>query len=328
MKAILVRQPGGVENLEIGEFPDPQPGPEEVLIRVKATALNRADILQRQGKYPPPPGCSPLLGLEAAGVVEKAGEKARPHWKPGDRVMTLLPSGGYAQYVVTHWQMALPIPDNLSFAEAAAIPEVFLTAFQVLRWIARMQEGEWVLIHGGAGGVGTAAIQLVRVWKGHAVVTVGTEEKARFCQQLGAERAILYRKEDFVSAVLQYTQEKGAHIIIDHIGAPYWEKNLQALALDGRIVLISTLGGSRVTNCDLRLLFRKRATVHATTLRARSLEYKIRLTQDFRQQVLPLFHQKILKPIIDRVYPWEEVAQAHQRMEANQNIGKIVLTVS
>ncbi len=327
MKVIRVKSPGGAEQLELGEFPTPEPGKAEIRVAVKATALNRADILQREGKYPPPPGASPLLGLEMAGIVERTGPDCHC-WHPGDRVFALLPGGGYAEYVTVHEALALPIPDSLSFEEAAAIPEAFLTAYQVLHWIARLQQGEYVLIHAGASGVGTAAIQLVKQAGAYPLVTAGSEDKIRFCRQLGAIGGINYKKAPFADGVMAYTHGHGADVIIDPVGSPYWHPNLTCLAMDGRIVMIATMGGTKVTEMNLRDLFKKRVQITATTLRSRSLDYKIRLTQEFRKQLLPLFSQGVLKPIIDRVFPWEHVQEAHRYMEANRNIGKIVLRVS
>lgn len=326
MRAIVIEKPGEPENMTLGSYRKPRPRKEELLIRVAATALNRADLLQRTGKYPPPPGASPLLGLEVAGTVEAMG-KGVEGWKKGDRVFGLLAGGGYAQFAVLHQEMAMRIPGNLSFEEAAAIPEAFLTAYQALFWLGGLEEHETVLIHAGASGVGTSALQLVVASQARALVTAsGSKHEA--CLSLGASVAINYHEEDFVSAVHGATDGRGADLILDFIGAPYLARNLTALAPDGRIVLLATMGGSEVERFDLRLLFKKRAQVTATTLRHRSLEYKINLTQDFAGFMLPLFEDARLKPIIDTVYHWKNVADAHRRMEANRNVGKIVLKVA
>lgn len=323
MKAVLVNKPGGPEQLTIGETETPVPGDEELLVRVHATALNRPDILQREGKYPPPPGASPILGLEIAGTVAETG-RGTSGWNVGDRVFGLLPGGGYAEYAVIHHKMAMPIPSGMSYEEAAAIPEVFLTAYQALYWLAEMEPGNHVLIHAGASGVGTAAIQVAASAGAHSYVTA-SGGKLPYCLELGAEAAIDYRTEDFVERIKQVTQGHGADVIIDFIGAPYFAKNLDVLALDGRIVMLATLGGVRVENVDLRVFFRKRASLIVSRLRPRSLDYQISLTQDFSTYALPLFIDGTLKPVIDSIYPWEEVADAHRRMEANKNVGKIVL---
>ncbi len=327
MLAVLIDRYGGPEVLRLGEYPTPEPAEGELLVRVRATALNRADILQREGKYPPPPGASPIPGLEMAGQVEKLGPGCR-RFQPGDRVFALLPGGGYAQYVVVPEAMAMPIPRRLSFEQAAAIPEAFFTAYQALVWIARLQAGEWTLIHAGASGVGTAAIQLARrLCLARPIITAGSKEKIQACLNLGAELGLNYREGPFQQAVLQATGGAGVQVIVDFIGAPYWEQNLNVLAMDGRMVLLAMMGGSVVKQCDLRRLFKKRAQLTASTLRSRSLSYKIHLTQDVEQTLLPRFANGTLQPVIDRVFNWQQVQEAHRYMESNRNIGKIVLTI-
>ena len=326
MRAVLVRSPGGPEQLYVGTYPKPAPGPNEVLVRVAATALNRADLLQREGKYPPPEGASPLLGMEMSGVVEGAGRGAS-RWKAGDRVCGLLPGGGYAAYVTIHEDLAMPVPPGLDLEAAAAVPEVFLTAFQALHWIARMVPGSHVLVHAGASGVGTAAIQLVRVGGGHAYVTASAGKHA-LCLDLGAEAAIDYRSEDFAARVREATGGHGADVVVDFIGAPYLEQNVEALATDGRIVVLATMGGTTVERFNLRPLFRKRGTLATSTLRNRSLEYKIRLSQAFAEYAFPRFADGSLQPVVDRVFDLEDVAAAHAYMGENRNAGKIVLRVA
>ncbi len=326
MRAVLVRAPEERDQLYIGEVSRPVPSEEEVLVRVRATALNRADILQRKGKYPPPPGASPILGLEMAGEVVEVGTRVQ-RWKPGDRVFGLLAGGGYAQYTVIHEQMAMPIPENLSFEEAAAIPEAFLTAYQALYWLGDFAPEKRVLIHAGASGVGTAAIQLVREGKGEALITAGSERKIAFCLELGAHYGFNYREGPFAPYILRVTDEQGVDLILDFIGAPYWEANIQVLAPDGTLVMLSTLGGSVVNQVDLRQLFRKWGHVVASTLRNRPLPYKIRLTREFENHILPLFAEGRLRPVIYRILPWTKVAEAHRIMEMRENIGKIVLRI-
>ena len=257
MQAVLVDAPGGPEHLRLGEHPRPIPAAGELLVRVRATALNRADLMQREGKYPPPEGATPILGLEMAGTVEAVGADV-PAWKEGDRVCALLDGGGYAECVAIPHPMAMPVPDGLSLEEAAAIPEVFLTAFQALHWIGQMEAGDNALIHAGASGVGTAAIQLVRAAGGRPMVTASGGKLHR-CRALGADVAIDYRQEDFAERVLEATGGHGADVILDFIGAPYFEQNIKTLALDGRLVLLAMLGGSRLDGLDLRKLFKKRA---------------------------------------------------------------------
>ncbi len=327
MKAILVKKPGGAEQLMMGEYPLPRATEDELLVRIKTTALNRADILQRQGKYPPPPGASPLLGLEMAGVVEKVGAQCSG-WKVGDRVCALLPGGGYAQYCAVPAKMAIPIPENLSYEEAAAIPEVFLTAYQTLYWLGDVKQGQQVLIHAGASGVGTAAIQLVKYAGAIPIVTAGSAKKLDFCLQLGAKVAINYKDGEFATHVNKATEKKGVQLILDCVGAAFWEQNIACLAFDGKMILIAAMGGSVVEKVSLRKILLKRLQIIGSTLRARSLEYKIRLTQAFVQEILPGFEDGSLRPVIDSVFNWREVAKAHQHMEANLNMGKIILKIT
>lgn len=325
MRAVCVRAPGAADQLYLGEAERPAAGPGEVLVRVRATALNRADVLQRRGHYPPPEGASAILGLEMAGEVVALGKGVTRH-QEGDAVCALLPGGGYAQYAAVPEVLAMPVPRGLSFEEAAALPEVFLTAFQALHWIARLEAGERVLIHAGASGVGTAALQLARLAGATAYATASAGKHAR-CLALGATRAIDYRTEDFAAVIADVTDGRGVDVIVDFIGAPYFHQNLDALAVDGRVVLLAQMGGAKVEQVDLRPFFRKRAQLTASTLRNRSEAYKARLTRDFEAYALPHFAEGRLKPVIDRVMDWGDVAEAHRVMEANANAGKIVLRV-
>ncbi len=326
MKAILVKAPGGAEQLYLGDYPTPEPGEDELLVRVAATALNRADLMQREGRYPPPEGASEVLGLELAGTVEAMGA-ACEGWDVGDRVFGLLPGGGYAEYAVLHYQMAMPVPPEMSFEAAAAIPEVFLTAFQALYWMGGLEE-EWrVLVHAGASGVGTAAIQLAKRAGAHVYATASAPKHQR-CLELGADLVINYKEEDFAHRIQEVTSGYGVDIILDFIGASYFKQNISVLALDGRLIILSMLGGRIVEDVDLASLFRKRAQVIATTLRSRSLAYKIALTQAFSKKWLSFFENEHLLPVIDSVYDWTDVQDAHRHMEANKNIGKIILRMS
>ena len=304
------------------DVPRPEPGPEEVLVRVHATALNRADLFQREGKYPPPKGESPYMGLEMAGVVERGGRSL----SAGDRVFGLLPGGGYAQHVTLPETMVMPIPPAMSFEEAAAIPEVFLTAHQALHWLGRLSSDETVLIHAGASGVGTAAIQLAKM-TGARVLVTASEGKHDVCLNLGADIAIDYRLEDFADRVHDETDGLGVNVIVDFIGGPYLNQNVRSIAIDGRIVVLATMGGGRVDEFDLRGLFRRRGSIITSLLRNRSLDYKERLTADFVSKMLPSFTDGTLRPVIDRVMDWTDVQNAHRIMGANQNAGKIVLRV-
>ena len=322
MRAVLCDTAG---NLVLQQVRVPEPTAHQIRVRVKATALNRADLLQRKGKHPPPPGASPVLGLEMAGVVESVGQ-AVTRWRPADAVMGLLPGGGYAEYAVLHEDMAMALPSNLGFAEGAAIPEVFLTAYQVLFLLGELCSGQTVLFHAGASGVGTAAIQLAKQAGAKTYVTA-SGGKHGACLDLGAELAVDYRSQDFAEEVLRATDNRGVDLIVDCIGAPYFEQNLRSLALDGRFVLLSTLAGADLAGLNLRTLFRKRAHLVATTLRNRTLEYKIALTQRFAERSLALFQSGHLRPVIDSRYALEDVEAAHEHMRQCRNVGKIVLVI-
>lgn len=326
MRAIQIHQFGSIEQLYLGDFPTPEPGIHEIRVKVKATALNRADLLQREGKYPPPSGESPIIGLEIAGEVEKLGTGVQK-WKIGDRVCSLLAGGGYAEYVVLHEDMAMAIPENLDFLAAAAIPEAFLTAFQALVWIANLKAGEKVLIHAGASGVGTAALQLVRLLGATAYVTASADKHA-LCTALGAVHCIDYKTEDFANAIKEYTEGRGVDVVLDFLGASYLERNLQSLALDGRMVMLATMGGAQAPNINLGQVLMKRLRIQGSTLRARSLAYKTDLTRAFMDLTWSHFASGQLFPVVDKVLDWEDVAQAHLYMEEYKNQGKIVLSVS
>lgn len=323
MKAVLVSTEGDPEHLTIGEHPTPEPGADELLVKVHAAALNRADTLQRRGHYPPPEGASEILGLDIAGTVEALGPGC-VNWNEGDRVFGLVPGGGYAEYAVIHKEMAMVVPPGLSLTEAAAIPEVFLTAYQALHWLGQLQAGHHVLIHAGASGVGTAAIQLVRDAEAHPYVTASAP-KHDVCRALGAEATIDYHTESFANRVEEITDGGGVDIILDFIGAPYFHDNVVSLATDGRIVQLATLGGSTVEAVNLRALMAKRVQLLTSTLRSRSRDYKVRLTQEFAADVLPRFIDGALRPVIDSTFDWTEAAAAHRRMENNENAGKIIL---
>jgi putative PIG3 family NAD(P)H quinone oxidoreductase len=323
MKAILFDQPGGPEVLRLGNAPDPRPAEGELLVRVRATAANRADTLQRRGNYPPPEGASPILGLELAGeVVEGAGD-----WQPGDRVMAVVTGGGYAELAVVPAGMAMHIPERLSFEQAAAIPEAFLTAFLNMFTLGRLQGGESVLIHAGASGVGTAAIQLARAAGARVLTTAGSDEKLMRCRELGAQVTINYKRESFSERVAEATGGRGVDLILDFVGAPYWADNLASLATEGRLALIGFLGGSR-SDLDLGPLMGKRLQVFSTTLRRTPLTQKTALTKAFAAFALSRFEAGELQPVIDTTLPLEQAADAHRQMESNSTTGKIVLRIS
>ncbi|HET7578152.1 MAG TPA: NAD(P)H-quinone oxidoreductase [Bacillales bacterium] len=324
MQAVLVEEES--RRLYIGEHEKPAHGDQELLVKVKATALNRADLLQRQGGYPPPEGASPILGLEMAGIVEEVGSDV-DGWMPGDRVFGLLPGGGYAEYAAIPAGMAMRVPENLSLEEAAAIPEVFLTAYMNLFWLGGMKAGHTVLIHAGASGVGTAATQLVYEAGGTSITTAGTDEKRAFSRELGASTSIDYKAGPFEPRVREKTDGRGVDIILDFIGAPYWEQNLKSLAVDGRLVIIGTMGGTKIDGLNLGQLLRRRLQVIGTALRSQPGEKKIELTREFAEFALPRFEDGCLKPIVDSVWNWQDANDAQQHMMDNKNTGKIVLRI-
>jgi putative PIG3 family NAD(P)H quinone oxidoreductase len=323
MRAILFEKPGSPDQLFIGSAPAPKASPDELLILVRATALNRADLLQRRGLYPPPPGASPILGLEVAGeVIDDSGT-----WQRGDRVMAVVTGGGYAERCVVPAGMAMPVPQHLTWEQAAAVPEAFLTAFLNLFVLGRLQPGERALIHAGASGVGSAAIQLAKAHGAHVFTTVGTSEKADFCEALGAGRAIVYRQQNWREQIERLTGGEGVHLILDCIGAAYFNDNLASLTEYGRLMLIGTLGGS-VASLDLAPILPKSLTIAGTTLRRTPLERKTALVRQFIEHALPLFETGALRPVIDRVFDLAQAADAHRYMETNANMGKIILRVS
>lgn len=326
MQAIQVKQQGSGSTLEIGEVTIPTPKSTEILVKTKATALNRADLLQRRGNYPPPEGASEILGLEMAGVVEETGSDVNK-WHPGDRVFGLLAGGGYAEYCTIQEDIAMRIPDNLSFEKAAAIPETFLTAFQTLDWLGKLQKKETVLIHAGGSGVGTSAIQLARqLYDARIITTAGKQQKLDRAKKLGANFAYNYKEQNYAEEIIRDIGEDSVDLIVDFIGKPYWHKNMKVLATDGRVVYLSFLGGHKVEELSLVPILRKRLSIMGSTLRNRSLDYKIGLTNGFTEQVLSLFKDETLRPVIDSTYDWREIEAAHQRMQNNKNTGKIVLT--
>ncbi len=317
---------GGVDVLHIGDHPDPIPKDDELLVHVRATALNRADLLQRRGKYPPPEGASGILGLEMAGEIGEVGSAVEGA-KPGDRVFALLPGGGYAQKAVVPSGMAMRIPEGLSYEEAAAIPEAFLTAHHNLFSLGDLQPGMTVLVHAGASGVGTAAIQLIREAGAACLVTAGSPEKIARCRELGAQAAWNYHQGSFAPWVAEKTGERGVDVVLDCIGAPYIGPNLASLATDGRLIVLGVLGGAVAERVNLLDLLFRRLRILGTSLRSLDAARKVELTRRFAGFALPRFADGRLRPVIDSVYDWTDVASAHLRMESNVNVGKIVLRV-
>lgn len=325
MKAIIVKTDQEDRVLSWEEAPDPTYGPEEVLVDIHAAALNRADLMQRAGNYPPPPGAPDILGLEMAGQIAAVGDKVSG-WQAEDRVCALLPGGGYAERVAVPARMLMPLPDEWSFEQGAAVPEVFLTAFVNLFMEAGLQSGETVLIHGGASGVGTAAIQLAREAGCRVFITAGTDEKTARCETLGAELAINYKAEDFAERIEAYTDGAGVDVILDMVGAAYLERNLRLLRLRGRLVFISLLSGA-TTEINLGALMGRRLRLIGSVLRSRSLAEKVEIKEGFMARFWPQLVDGVIHPIIDSVYPVAEADEAHQYMAENRNIGKIILKV-
>jgi len=328
MKAVLLREFGGPENMYIGETEKPtlHDHPDYILVKIKAAGLNRSDCSQRMGHYPPPPGSSTILGLEMAGIVEEVGSNVKK-WKQGDRVLSLLSGGGYAEYCIVHSEMAIEIPEDMSFEEAAGIPEAFLTAFQALFEIGKVEDNETIIIHAAASGVGISAIQLAVVCKTNVnvIVTARSEEKIKFCKELGAREGINIQNEPWLDKMNQLTSNKGVDFVLDFIGKDYFSQNLQILKMDGRLVILSFLSGPVVSEVDLSPILRKRLNIIGSTLRNRSLQYKINLTHQFYQFAWDAIRSKRISPIIDKVYHWEQISEAHQHMEENKNIGKIII---
>lgn len=326
MKHVTLTGAGGPEVMAIARSPRPEPGPGEVLIEVHAAGVNRPDVLQRQGGYPPPPGASPILGLEVAGRVAAVGEGVVP-WQPGDEVCALLAGGGYAEYAVAPAVQCLPVPQGLSMVEAAALPETFFTVWANVFQRGRLRAGESVLIHGGTSGIGTTAIQLAKAFGARAFATAGSDAKCEACLKLGAEAAVNYRDADFVAESKRLTEGRGVDLILDMVGGPYVPRNLKALALEGRLVQIAFLQGSQV-EVDLMPVMLKRLTVTGSTLRSRSAEEKGAIARELRDHVWPLLEAGTVRPVIHQTFPLEAAADAHRLMESSTHVGKLVLTLS
>ena len=325
MKAIIRTGDGGAEVLQLSEVPTPIPTATQLLVDVHATALNRADLIQRRGGYPPPAGDSEILGLEIAGTVAAVG-RAVEGVSEGDRVFGLVGGGGYAAQAVIDYRMAMPIPDSWSFEAAAAVPEVFFTANENIFTLGELTADETILIHAGGSGVGTAGIQISRHAGANVFVTAGTSEKIHKCKTLGAIEGINYKTTDFVAEIEHLTGGEGVDVVLDFIGAPYLERNLSILKTKGRLLQVGLIGGA-TTEIDLGTLMRKRLKIIGSVMRPQSIDEKIAITQRFVDRWLPELKRGVLKPVIDSVFPLAEVRQAHTYMEANRNFGKIILKV-
>lgn len=324
MKFIALTDAGGVENLQLQTMAIPEPAAGEVLIRVYAAGINRPDIMQRQGLYPSPADASPILGLEVAGEIIACGAGASD-WRVGDKVCALVNGGGYAEYALAPASQCLPVPLSFSYVQAAALPETFFTVWHNLFQRAQLKAGETVLIHGGSSGIGTVAIQLARAFDAKVFATAGSVDKCQAIESLGGT-AIHYREQDFVAVTKEQTQGQGVNVILDMVGGDYIQRNFSAAAKDGRIVNIAFLQGSK-TQVDFMPLMLKRLTLTGSTLRAQAAQTKRVIACELEENVWPLLNNKTIEPVIDSVFPLDQVAAAHMRMESNQHIGKIVLNL-
>lgn len=326
MKAIIRTGDGGPEVLQLAEVPSPTPTATQILVDVHATALNRADTIQRRGGYPPPPGESDIIGLEIAGTVSAMGSAVKSGISEGDRVFGLVGGGGYAEQAVIDYRMAMPIPNGWSFEQAAAVPEVFFTANENIFTLGKLSAGETILIHAGGSGVGSAGIQISRHAGATVFVTAGTPEKIDRCKALGAREGINYKTTDFVTEIQRLTDGQGVDVVLDFIGAPYFERNLAILKTKGRLLQVGLIGGS-ATEINLNTVMRNRLQIIGSVMRPQSIDEKIAITGRFVDRWLPKLEGDVLQPIIDTVFPLVQAAQAHEYMEANRNFGKIILKV-
>ncbi len=325
MRYVTYGKGGGPEALRIEEGPIPEIRPCDVLLRTRFAGVNRPDILQRFGNYPPPPGASPILGLEVAGEVVAFGAEVKT-WKVGDQVCALTPGGGYAEYCRTDASHCLPLPRGFDLAASAAIPENFFTVWTNLISRGRLRLGETVLIHGGSSGIGYTAIQMAKQFGAIVFTTVGTEEKAKFCRDLGADHVINYRTEDFVAEIKRITGERGIDIVLDMVGGPYIEKNVSLLTYEGRLMQIAFLQGSKVSDFDLLPVMVRRLTITGSTLRPRTVEEKAGIASEVREHIWPLLESGRIKVVVHKVFPISEVSEAHRMMERSEHVGKIVLS--
>src|ERR1700755_2315729 len=326
MTVVAISKPGGPEVLVPEQRALPQPGPDEILVKVQAAGVNRPDVAQRSGAYPPPPGASDLPGLEVAGEVVAVGANAKRH-KLGDKVMSLVAGGGYAQYCIAQDAQAMAVPASLTIQEAGALPETLMTVWHNVFERGALKPGETLLVHGGSSGIGTMAIMMAKALGSKVIVTVGSQDKADACLKLGADHAINYKTEDFVDATRKATGGTGANVILDMVGGDYTDRNYDAAAVDGRIVQIAFLSGKPKATANFTKLMVKRLVHTGSTLRPRSIADKAAMVEAITAKVLPLLQSGRVKPLIDSTFPLEKAADAHRRMETSQHIGKIVLQV-
>ena len=324
MIAIAIAKPGGPDALQPIEAPVPQPRPREVVIRVAAAGVNRPDLMQREGKYPPPVGASEIPGLEVSGTITACGDGVE-RWRDGDQVCALVSGGGYAEYCVAPDVQCLPVPSTVDLVSAGAIPETFFTVWTNVFERGRLSEGESFLVHGGSSGIGTTAIQMARAFGARVFATAGTAEKCLACERLGAERAVNYRTEDFTAVLAKLTDGRGVDVILDMVGGPYFSRNLELLALEGRLLQIALLHGAKAEINLVRLL-RQRLTVTGSTLRARTVQEKAAIANALERAVWPLIEAGKIRPVIYATFPLTQAAEAHRLMESGSHIGKIVLT--
>jgi NADPH:quinone reductase len=325
MQAITITQAGGPEVLRPDEHPMPLPAPGEVLVNVAAAGINRPDIAQRKGLYAPPPGASDIPGLEIAGTIIALGAGVN-RWKIGDHICGLVTGGGYAEYCSIPAGQCLPLPDGLTFTEAASLPEAYFTVWSNLFDRAKLSKGETLLVHGGTSGIGVTAIQMAKAMGCDVYVTAGSYDKCRFCEQLGATKAINYKTENFREVIKELTKGKGVDVILDMVGGDYTPDNIRSLAFDGRLVVISALGGKEGT-IDLNLVTHKRLTITGSALRARDVAFKTAIAQNLEKTIWPLLASGQIKPVIYKTFPLARAADAHRLMESSEHIGKIVLVI-
>ena len=324
MRAVITTEPGGPEVLTVTDLPDPTPGDDEVVIDVAGTAVNRADLLQRQGFYPPPPGASDVIGLECSGVVSAVGGSVE-RWSVGDQVCALLSGGGYAEKVAVPAGQVMPLPQGLDLVTSASVPEVACTVWSMVFMVGGLQKDETLLLHGGAGGIGTFAIQLVHALGARVITTAGSAEKLEICRSLGADVALNYKEQDFVEEVRAATDGKGADVILDNMGAKYLPRNVEALATEGRLLVIGMQGGTK-GELDLGKLLVKRGAVIAASLRSRPVPEKSAICAAVVEHVWPLVAEGAIRPVVHTTLPLEQVGEAHRMMEASEHVGKIILT--
>ena len=325
VRAVVLESYGGPEVLQIKDVPDPDPGPEEVLVAVAATALNRADLLQRRGFYPGPPMPDEIPGMELSGTVVARGSRAT-QWQIGDQVMGIVGGGAYAEKIAVHERQLMAVPASVALGDAAAIPEVFITAYDALVVQGGLSSGRVALVHAGGSGVGTASIQIAKAIGASIIVTASTGKVAR-CLELGADVAVDYTKDDFVEAVKEFTGGRGVDVVLDVIAGDYVERNVDSVMVQGRIVLVGVMATGMV-NLNIAKLLPKRASIIGTVLRARPLEEKIAITRRFAREMLPRFDTGALSPVIDSRYPIDQIAEAHEHMESNANVGKIIIDIA